>query len=326
MPKPRYKTTNWKQYNKALINRGSLTFWIDEEAIRQWKQSKQDKRGRPRQFSDLAITTALMVKRVFSMPLRALQGFIDSVFSLANVPIVCPHYSCISRRAKQVEVSFKAKTRGVIQHLAIDATGLKVYGEGEWKVKKHGTDGKHRVWRKLHLAVDTSTHEIVAAELSLSNVTDAEVLPNLLKQTRRRIIEISGDGAYDTRDCHDAIRFKRAVPLIPPREGAAFWENGHPRNLAVGCQKLYGSNNKWKKRYGYHKRSLSETVMYRVKQLLGGRLSRRNYNAQVGETYAMIKALNKLTGLGMPETQCIVKELLNCRQFGSLIELRNKAL
>ncbi|MGR2991687.1 IS5 family transposase [Vibrio vulnificus] len=279
MPKPRYKTTNWKQYNKALINRGSLTFWIDEEAIRQWKQSKQDKRGRPRQFSDLAITTALMVKRVFSMPLRALQGFIDSVFSLANVPIVCPHYSCISRRAKQVEVSFKPKSRGAIQHLAIDATGLKVYGEGEWKVKKHGTDGKRRVWRKLHLAVDTSTHEIVAAELSLSNVTDAEVLPNLLKQ---------------------------AVPLIPPREGAAFWENGHPRNLAVGCQKLYGSNNKWKKRYGYHKRSLSETAMHRVKQLLGGRLSLRNYNAQVGETYAMIKALNKLTGLGMPETQCIV--------------------
>ncbi|EOD9108746.1 IS5 family transposase [Vibrio parahaemolyticus] len=288
------------------MNRGSLTFWIDEEAIRQWKQSKQDKRGRPRQFSDLAITTALMVKRVFSMPLRALQGFIDSVFSLANVPIVCPHYSCISRRAKQVEVSFKPKTRGAIQHLAIDATGLKVYGEVEWKVKKHGIDGKRRVWRKLHLAVDTSTHEIVAAELSLLNVTDAEVLPNLLKQTRRRIIEISGDGAYDTRDCHDAIRFKRAVPLIPPREGAAFWENGHPRNLAVGCQRLYGSNNKWKKRYGYHKRSLSETVMFRVKQLLGGRLSLRNYNAQVGETYAMIKALNKLTGLGMPETQCVV--------------------
>ncbi|WP_281946559.1 IS5 family transposase [Vibrio parahaemolyticus] len=306
MPKPRYKTTNWKQYNKALINRGSLTFWIDEEAIRQWKQSKQDKRGRPRQFSDLAITTALMVKRVFSMPLRALQGFIDSVFSLANVPIVCPHYSCISRRAKQVEVSFKPKTRGAIQHLAIDATGLKVYGEGEWKIKKHGTDGNHRVWRKLHLAVDTSTHEIVAAELSLSNVTDAEVLPNLLKQTRRRIIDIPGDGAYDTRDCHDAIRFKRAVPLIPPREGAAFRENGHPRNLAVGCQKLYGSNNKYKKRHGYHKRSLSETAMYRVKQLLGGRLSLRNYNAQVGETYAMIKALNKLTGLGMPETQCVV--------------------
>ncbi|MFO4671679.1 IS5 family transposase [Vibrio cholerae] len=300
--KPRYKTTNWKQYNKALINRGSLTFWIDEEVIRQWKQSKQKKRGRPRFFSDLAITTALMMKRIFSMPLRTLQGFIDSVFLLAHVPLQCPHYTCISRRAKQVEVSFKPQTSGVVRHLAIDATGLKVYGEGEWKVKKHGTDGKRRVWRKLHLAVDTNTHEIIAAELSLSNVTDAEVLPNLLKQTRRKIVEISGDGAYDTKACYEAIRIKRAVALIPPRDGAAFWERGHPRNLGVACQKLYGSNKHWKQRYGYHKRSLSETAMYRVKQLLGGKLSLRDYNAQVGETYAMIKALNKLTGLGMPKT------------------------
>ncbi len=88
--------------------------------------------------------------------------------------------------------------------------------------------------------------------------------------------------------------------------GQASGEKGHPRNLAVGCQKLYGSNNNWKKRYGYHKRSLSETAMSRVKQLLGGKLSLRDYNAQVGEVYAMIKALNKLTGLGMPETQCVV--------------------
>lgn len=113
-------------------------------------------------------------------------------------------------------------------------------------------------------------------------MSDGEVLPNLLKQTRRRIVEISGDGAYDTRDCHNAIYIKRSVALIPPREGAAFWERGHPRNLAVGCQKLYSSNKYWKERYGYHKRSLSETAMYRVKQLLGGRLSLRNYNAQVG--------------------------------------------
>ncbi|BCG20449.1 transposase [Vibrio sp. JCM 19053] len=46
--------------------------------------------------------------------------------------------------------------------------------------------------------------------------------------------------------------------------------------------------------------------MYRVKKLLVERLSQRNYNAQVDETYAMIKELNKLTGFGMPETQCTV--------------------
>ncbi|CAI2322204.1 hypothetical protein IFVP182_C240032 [Vibrio parahaemolyticus] len=145
MPKPRYKTNNWKQYNQALINHSSLLFWIDEEAIREWKQGKQNKRGRPHIFCDLAITTALMVKRIFSMPLRASQGFMDPVFRLAQLPLRCPHYSCISRRAKDVDVRFKTKTKGPIQHLAIDATGLKVYGEGEWKVKKHGTDGKRRV-------------------------------------------------------------------------------------------------------------------------------------------------------------------------------------
>ncbi|TPE62821.1 IS5 family transposase, partial [Shewanella sp. LC2] len=162
MSKPQYKTINWKQYNQALINRGSLTFWIDEDAIAQWKaKAEQPRKGRPRVFSDLAITTALMVKRVFSMPLRALQGFINSVFKLADIPLSCPHYTCISKRAKTVKIAFKTKTRGTIEHLAIDSTGLKVYGEGEWKVKKHGTDGKRRVWRKLHIAVDTHSHEII---------------------------------------------------------------------------------------------------------------------------------------------------------------------
>lgn len=106
MPKPRYKTTNWRKYNNSLVNPGSLTFWIDEEAITEWKKSKQNRRGRPRLFSDLAITTALMVKHIFSLPLRTLQGLIDSVFRLANVPLSCPHYTCISRRTKDVEVCF----------------------------------------------------------------------------------------------------------------------------------------------------------------------------------------------------------------------------
>lgn len=132
MPKPCYKTTNWKQYNQALINRGSLTFWIDEDAIAQWEAKvEQPRKGRPHVFSDLAITTALMVKRVFSMPLRALQGFINSVFKLADIPLSCPHYTCISKRAKTVKIAFKTKTSGTIEHLAIDSTGLKVYGEGE---------------------------------------------------------------------------------------------------------------------------------------------------------------------------------------------------
>ncbi|HAS1343301.1 TPA: transposase, partial [Klebsiella pneumoniae] len=110
----------------------------------------------------LAITTVLVIKRVFRLTLRAAQGFIDSIFTLMNVPLRCPDYTSVSKRAKSVNVSFKTFTRGEIAHLVIDSTGLKVFGEGEWKVKKHGKE-RRRIWRKLHLAVDSNTHEIICA-------------------------------------------------------------------------------------------------------------------------------------------------------------------
>ncbi|EKS6351856.1 IS5 family transposase, partial [Enterobacter hormaechei] len=169
--KQKFKITNWPTYNKALINRGSITFWLDDEAIQAWYESATpSSRGRPQRYSDLAITTVLVIKRVFRLTLRAAQGFIDSIFSLMNVPLRCPDYSCVSRRAKSVNISFKTPTRGETAHLVIDSTGLKVFGEGEWKVKKHGQE-RRRIWRKLHLAVDSKTHEIICADLSLNNVT-----------------------------------------------------------------------------------------------------------------------------------------------------------
>ena len=123
-----------------------------------------------------------MIKRVFRLTLRAAQGFIDSIFALMNVPLRCPDYTSVSKRAKSVNVSFKTSTRGEIAHLVIDSTGLKVFGEGEWKVRKHGKE-RRRIWRKLHLAVDSNTHEVVCADLSLNNVTDSEAFPGLIRQT-----------------------------------------------------------------------------------------------------------------------------------------------
>ncbi|EFG6959885.1 IS5 family transposase, partial [Escherichia coli] len=113
-------------------------------------------------------------------------------------------------------------TRGEIAHLVIDSTGLKVFGEGEWKVKKHGKE-RRRIWRKLHLAVDSKTHEIICADLSLNNVTDSEAFPGLIRQTHRKIRAASADGAYDTRLCHDELRRKKISALIPPRKGAGYW-------------------------------------------------------------------------------------------------------
>ena len=89
--------------------------------------------GRPQRYSDLAITIVLVIKHVFRLTLRVAQAFIDSIFSLMNVPLRCPDYTSVSKRVKSVNVSFKAHTQGEIAHLVIDSTGLKVFGEGNGK-------------------------------------------------------------------------------------------------------------------------------------------------------------------------------------------------
>jgi len=85
MAKQTFKITNRAANNKALRQRGSLTVWLDESAIAAWTDSAQPEgRGRPLHYTDRAITTVLMMKRVFNLSLRALQGFVDSMFKMMD--------------------------------------------------------------------------------------------------------------------------------------------------------------------------------------------------------------------------------------------------
>lgn len=128
--KAKNKISNWSTYNKARVNRGSITFWIDDKAIDGLHcETHHGGRGRGFDFSNTAIETALMIKAVFSLPLRATEGFLNSVFALMNVPCRSPSYSCLSKRAKTVAVNYKRRARGPIAHVVVDATGLKIYGE-----------------------------------------------------------------------------------------------------------------------------------------------------------------------------------------------------
>ena len=162
-----------------------------------------------------------------------------------------------------------------------------------------GQKTRRRVWRKLHLAVDPVTHDIVAAEVSLENVHDAEVLPTLLNPLRRKLGRVYADGAYDSKASHRLIARKGATACIPPRKNAGLWKKGHPRNEAVLVMRKEGLAH-WKKMSGYHRRSLAETAMYRFKQLMTGKISLRTYNGQVGEVMAYVSAINKLNRLGLP--------------------------
>ncbi|MGD2535843.1 transposase, partial [Escherichia coli] len=105
------------------------------------------------------------------------------------------------------------------------------------------------------------------------------------------------------RLCHDELRRKKISALIPPRKGAGYWPGEYAdRNRAVANQRMTGSNARWKWTTDYNRRSIAETAMYRVKQLFGGSLTLRDYDGQVAEAMALVRALNKMTKAGMPES------------------------
>ncbi len=160
----------------------------------------------------------------------------------------------------------------------VDATGLKVFGEGEWKVRQHGYS-KRRTWRKLHVAVDETTQEIVATLATTHAVGDGEVLPELLDQVCGPIDHVSAAGSYDTRAAHEAIVQRHAKAAIPPRENAQPWGPNpdgsvHPRTAILERIAQVGLAQ-WKQDSDYHRRSLAETAMFRLKTLFGGQLQAR---------------------------------------------------
>ncbi|MGZ5010108.1 MAG: IS5 family transposase [Methylobacter sp.] len=147
----------------------------------------------------------LTIREIFQCPLRVTEGFLKSLVKMLSLSLKVPNYSTLSRRQQALMVKLPRVSSRTPRHLVVDSTGLKVYGEGEWKVRQYSVD-KRRTWRKLHLAVDANTQEIVAVELTANFVGDPEVLPDLLKQLpdNEAIASIAGDGAYDTANGRQA--------------------------------------------------------------------------------------------------------------------------
>ena len=221
---------------------------------------------------------------------------------MLQVDLPAPHYSLLSRRARRLQVRLAANPHKRINHLVFDSSGLKVYGEGEWKVRLHGAD-KRRTWRKLHISMDGDSHQLTSALLTDKDVVDPRCLPRLLEQVQADVECVYADGAYDSRECYRAIYKRKARPIIPPRQRSTLWGDDYleDRNSNLRQVRRLGLEG-WKKRSGYHKRSLVETAFYRLKTIFSDRLRGRRADTQATEAMVRCAALNRMTRLGMPES------------------------
>jgi len=306
-PKSLYRVKNWPEYEKALVQRGSITFWLSDDVEKVWLYAGEKQRGSQFDYSDKAIEIMLTIKEVFHLTNRGVEGFVRSLFQMMNIALPVPDHSTLSKRGKTLKVKLPRKTNESL-NLVLDSTGLKIYGEGEWKVRKHGYS-KHRTWRKLHVGANPDNGEIQVVVLTENSVSDDSVVKDMLAQIEQTLLACAADGAYDKRRVYDALNehSPEVEILIPPRKNARIWQHGNSkeerlkRDENLRYIRKHG-RQQWKDDSGYHIRSLAETIMFRLKTIFGDKLSARLLETQTTQILIRCLALNKMTHLGMPES------------------------
>ena len=288
-----------------MRQRGSLTVWFSDEAIAAWRAEPRTTRGGQPHYSALAIRTALTLRAVFRLALRQTEGLIGSILSLLGLDLAVPDHSTLSRRAETLEIARTKSCPGPI-HLLVDSTGLQLCGPGEWLVEKHATR-RRRSWRKLHIGVDAETGQILASELTGSDVDDGSQVEPLLDQITGPLASFIGDGAYDQAGVYDTVakHHPDAVVIVPPRSPAVLSEDGGStptqRDRHLQSIKEHGRMG-WQKRSGYTRRALVETSISRLKRVIGNALRSRTDRRRRTEVAIATNALNRMLELGRPKS------------------------
>lgn len=307
--KATYRVRNWAAYNASLRQRGAITVWISQEVIDGWRPRPMGRRPRGGQveYSDRAIECLLTLKAVFGLPYRQTEGLGQSILAVLKARVKAPDYTTLCKRSATLAVDLSPGVIRQAKHIVVDSTGLKVYGEGEWKVRQHGYS-KHRTWRKLHLSVDEATQSLQAVVLTEAGVDDAQAGCDLLDQTPGFIEQVSGDGSYDKRKFYEAAVDRGIEHItVPPQRNAHIWQHGNsskpplPRDQNLRRIRRVG-RQRWKQETGYHRRSLAETAVFRFKTIFGNTLSARTLPRQITEARIKGAALNRMTQLGMPDS------------------------
>ena len=301
---PKYKTQyhvgNWPAYDRALVQRGDITVWLAPDAIATWEAVGVGKRGGQRQYSDLAIETALTLRLIFHLPLRQTEGFLTSIFGMLGLELSTPDHTTLSRRGQHLDLTLRRAPAGAGLHLMVDSTGLSIVGEGEWAAAKHGGRGR-RGWKKRHLGVDRSG-VIVARALTEASVDDATTGITLIEAVDGALGRVTADTASDTVGFYEAAGARGATVVVPPTSTANVSRRG-PRSRA--CDRMIlavkeRGRRRWKQTSGYQGQARVENAFFRYKSIIGDSLRACSPAGRGTEVVLACNILNQMTGLGRP--------------------------
>jgi hypothetical protein len=223
-----------------------------------------------------------------------------------GLDLAVPDHSTLSRRAETLEVPKPCLSSREPVHLLVDSTGLRLCGPGGWLIEKHGTK-RRRSWRKLHIGIDAETGQILASELTTSDVDDGSQVEPLLDQIAGPLASFTGDGAYDQAGVYGTVgkHYPDAEVIVPPRSTAVLSENGETaptqRDRDLQSTAEHGRMG-WQKASGYTRRALVESAIGRLKRVIGDALRSRTDRRRTTEVAIAIQALNRMLELGRPKS------------------------
>lgn len=322
------KIINQHFYDQALARRGDFTIFI-EEARRKSAFSKplcKHTQGHPEEYSDELIKLILIYREIYHQPLRQAIRFTTIILWLQGIIIKMPAISTVSRRAARLKIKLLPQEYYLCQgepiKLAVDSSGFKIHGEGEWFRRKHGMN-KHREWQESHISIDIASRFIPAIINTSNNVHDNTMLVPLLAETEKSIQKtgitrkldcILGDGAYDSYGSYQFANNLKTKLIVPPPSNATLhldidtaakqlvdmpgWED---RNRVVREIKFHGGIDAWKNNSGYHQRSLVENAFYRLKNIFGDKMRNRTEVNRNIEQQLRVMILNRFTTYGLPK-------------------------
>jgi hypothetical protein len=158
-----------------------------------------------------------------------------------QIDLPVPDHTTLSVRGKGLSVTLPKKKSSSL-HIVVDSTGLKIYGEGEWKTRKHGIS-KRRIWLKLHLAVDPHDGQIEAVVLSEAGLSDADAVEPMLAQIDQEMESFGADGAYDKRKVYQKVRNHSldCQVNVPPQKMLASGNMVTAKHLHIRAMRIYAT-------------------------------------------------------------------------------------
>lgn len=318
------KIKNWHEYNKALEKRGCILLCIEDDVARGKFNKPLPKHtiGRPKEYSDSLVELILMTRALYHLPLRQVAGFMRKLFKLYGYSIKVPSYVTLSRRAGRLNIKLLARARyhystdGLV--LCLDSSGFKIHGEGEWKVRKHGTS-KRRTWMETHISIDENSLDIISIINTANDVHDnTQVMPVLVEAEKnlreasssKKLDCIIGDGAYFARNTLDIAASLGVRLIAPPHKNAKLHKNmkkhvlydtpGWEKYNSVVREVMHVGLKQWKNDTGYHRRSLVENTFFRLKTIFDDKSHYRTISNQKTEQMIRAKIINRFNELGLP--------------------------